>query len=118
MSEPLLMTEEFWADTQFSIVRRFGAIKISGIEYVIVNKEGKDIFECSDEAEKAGRDKAIEPGEPCDLIQRALIPIYKRLGRAELIRLLIEHPELKTVKEVEMHIKTQKNTKKHLKKPE
>lgn len=105
MSNPLLMTEEYWANSQFSIVRHYGAIKISGIEYVIVNKEGKDIFECSAEAEKAGRDKAIEPGEPCDLIQRALIPIYKRLGRAELIRLLIEHPELKTVKDVKNYLK-------------
>lgn len=47
------MTEEFWANSQFSVARYYGRIKISSNEYIIVNKEGKDIFECSYDAEKA-----------------------------------------------------------------
>lgn len=54
------MTEEYWASSPFSIARYYGGISIGGVEYIIVNKEGKDIFECSEEAEKAGREKAIE----------------------------------------------------------
>ena len=49
---PLVMAEEFWANSQFSIARYYGRIKISGNEYIIVNKNGKDIFECSYEAKK------------------------------------------------------------------
>ena len=61
------MDEEYWCNSQFSISRHFGRIQINGIFYVICNKEGKDIFELSLEAERAGREKAIEPGEPADL---------------------------------------------------
>lgn len=78
---PLVMTEEYWANSHFSIARYYGRIKISGNEYIIVNKDGKDIFECSYEAEKAGREKAIEPGEPCDLVLKQLVPVYRWLGR-------------------------------------
>ena len=40
---PLVMTEEFWANSEFSIARYYGRIKINSNEYIIVNKEGKDI---------------------------------------------------------------------------
>ena len=83
---PLLMTEEFWANSQFSIARYYGRMKIGSNEYIIVNKEGKDIFECSYEAEKAGREKAIEPGEPCDLVLKQLVPVYRWLGRDEFLK--------------------------------
>ena len=78
---PLVMAEEFWANSEFSIARYYGRIKINSNEYIIVNKEGKDIFECSYEAKKAGREKAIEPGEPCDLVLKQLVPVYRWLGR-------------------------------------
>lgn len=78
---PLVMAEDFWANSQFSIARYYGRIKISGNEYIIVNKDGKDIFECSYEAKKAGREKAIEPGEPCDLVLKQLVSVYRWLGR-------------------------------------
>ena len=78
---PLVMAEEFWANSQFSVARYYGRIKISGNEYIIVNKEGKDIFECSVEADKLGRDKAIPAGEPCDLCIKELVPVYRWLGR-------------------------------------
>ena len=87
---PLVMAEEFWANSHFSIARYYGRIKISSNEYIIVNKEGKDIFECSSEAEKAGRDKAIEPGEPCDLVLKQLVPVYRWLGRDEFLKRIKE----------------------------
>lgn len=89
---PVCMSEEYWANSQFSIVRYYGHIQISGHEYVIVNKEGKDIFECSIEAERSGRVKAIEPGEPCDLCRRDFVSYYRRLGREKFIGVLEKHP--------------------------
>ena len=79
------MTEEFWANSHFSIARHYVQIKAFGQEYIIVNKEGKDIFECSAKAEKEGREKAIEPGEPCDLVDRRYVPVYRKIGRDKSI---------------------------------
>lgn len=90
----ILMTKEFWANSQFSVARYYGGIKMGGVDYVIVNKEGKDLFECSIEAEKAGREKAIEPGEPADLIDRRFIPFYKKLGRDAFIAELEENKNM------------------------
>lgn len=90
MSYPLLMTEDYWMNSMLSIVRDFGTINISGHTYIIVDKHGRDIFECSRIAEKEGRDKAIEPGEPCDLVRQDLVPSYRKLGRDRIIELLRE----------------------------
>lgn len=95
----IIMTEEYWATSPFSIARYYGGIKVGGVDYVIVNKEGKDIYECSIEAEKAGREKAIEPGEPADLIDRRYIPMYKKLGRDKFIEWVKEGLDLKAIKE-------------------
>lgn len=95
----IIMTEEYWATSQFSIARYYGGIKVGGVDYVIVNKEGKDIYECSIEAERAGREKAIEPGEPADLIDRRYIPMYKKLGRDKFIEWVKEGLDLKAMKE-------------------
>ena len=95
----IIMTEEYWATSQFSIARYYGGIKVGGVDYVIVNKEGKDIYECSIEAERAGREKAIEPGEPADLIDRHYIPMYKKLGRDKFIEWVKEGLDLKAMKE-------------------
>lgn len=93
------MTEEYWASSPFSIARYYGGIKIDGIEYIIVNKEGKDVFECSEEAKKAGREKAIEPGEPCDLIDKRYQPIYRKVGREKFVEWVKEGLVLKLMKE-------------------
>lgn len=85
---PLLMTEDYWSNSQFSIARHYGQIKIGSQLYIIVDKLGRDIFECSALAENEGRDYAIEPGEPVDLIDRRLQPSYRRLGRDRIIGLL------------------------------
>lgn len=86
--KPICMSEEFWANSQFSIARYYGRVKVGGHEYVIVNKEGKDIFECSIEAEREGREKAIEPGEPADLCRRDFVPLYRKLGRERFLEIL------------------------------
>ena len=88
------MTEDYWANSQFSVVRYTGGMQMNGVRYVICNKEGKDIFELSHEAKKAGRDKAIEPGEPCDLIDQRYLPVYRKLGRDKFIELIKEHADL------------------------
>ena len=60
MAQPILMTENYWANSQLSIVRYTGRMKMNGVTYIICNKEGKDIFECSLEAEKAFELAGIE----------------------------------------------------------
>ena len=82
------MTEEFWANSQLSVARYYGRIQVFGHEYWIVDKKGRDLFECSAIADKEGREKAIEPGEPCDLIREDFIKVYKDLGRDKFLELL------------------------------
>lgn len=85
---PLLMTEEFWANSQLSIARYYGEIVFNGRKYIIVDKHGRDIYECSAIADKEGREKAIEPGEPADLILSTLRFAYRKLGRDRIIELI------------------------------
>ena len=94
------MTEEYWANSQFSIARYYGSINVGGHRFVIVDKKGRDIFELSAIAEKEGREKAIEPGEPCDLIREDFIPLYKKHGRDKFIEVLKAHPELESPKQM------------------
>jgi hypothetical protein len=94
MKQPILITEEYWANSRLSVVRYTGSMRWNGVVYVICNKEGKDIFQCSIEAEKAGREMAIEPGEPCDLIDERYLPVYRKLGREKFIELIKEHQDL------------------------
>lgn len=42
----IVMAEDFWANSQLSIARYFGKIRFNGFDYIIVDKRGKDIFEC------------------------------------------------------------------------
>ena len=85
---PLLMTEEFWSNSQLSIARYYGEITFNGRKYIIVDKHGRDIYECSAIADKEGREKAIEPGEPADLILSTLRFAYRKLGRDRIISLI------------------------------
>jgi hypothetical protein len=98
----ILMEEEYWCNSQFSIVRHYGQINVNGIHYIICNKEGKDIFELSIEAKKAGRQKAIEPGEPVDLCDMRYLPVYRKLGREKFIELIKTHKELTPEKAFEL----------------
>lgn len=101
----IVMTESYWANTQFSVARYSGRIAVEGHEYVIVDKRGHDIFECSLEAEKAGRAKAIEPGEPADLCRTDFVPIYRKLGREQFLRFLEENPDINTAKAARERLK-------------
>ena len=91
------MTEEYWANSQFSIARHYGQIQINGKHYIIVNKQGLTIFELSNPQSKhyVGDDKmAIEPGEPADLVLIQWVPIYKALGREKTIELVKQRVSL------------------------
>lgn len=83
---PLVMAEEYWVDSPLSLARYYGQIRFGGNVYMIVNKEGKDLFECSYEADKQGREKAIPDGEPADLCLAELVPVYRWLGRDEFLK--------------------------------
>ena len=96
----ILMTEEYWANSPFSVVRYTGGCSIDGHRFVVVDKRGKDVFELSHIAEKEGRQKAIEPGEPCDLIREDFIPLYKKHGRDKFIEVLKQHPNLSSPKQM------------------
>ena len=91
---PVLMTEEYWANSQFSVARYYGQISVGGHRFLVVNKEGKDLFELSVIAEREGREKAIEPGEPADLIREEFIPLYKKFGRDAFIEVLKANHEI------------------------
>ena len=98
---PICMTEEHWANSQFSIARYYGRMKINGHEFIIVNKDGIDVFTLSAIAEKQGKEKAIDPGEPCDLVRKDFVKYYRKLRRDAFLSVLKEYPtasaeELKT----------------------
>lgn len=101
----IVMTEEFWANSQFSIARYYGQIRIGNHYWVIVNKDGKTIYELSREAEKAGREKAIEPGEPADLCRADFVLIYRQLGRERFLEFLENNPDVSTVKQAKERLK-------------
>ena len=90
INAPLLMTEEFWANSQLSIARYYGEIIFCGRKYIIVDKHGRDIYELSAIADREGREKAIEPGEPADLVLSTLQMAYRKLGRERIIALIKE----------------------------
>lgn len=101
----IVMTEEYWANSMLSIARYYGKIAVDGFDYIVVDKRGHDIFECSIEAEKAGREKAIEPGEPCDLCRVDFVPIYRKLGREQFLKFLRENPDVYSVKQAKECLK-------------
>lgn len=82
------MSEEFWINSQLSIARYYGGTKFGGHEYLIVDKHGRDLWECSFAADRAGSDKAIPEGEPADLVRRDFIPYYRKLGRDKFLEVL------------------------------
>lgn len=101
----IVMAEEYWANSMLSIARYYGKIVVDGHEYVVVDKRGHDIFECSREAQKDGREKAIEPGEPADLCRTDFVKIYRQLGREQFLRFLEENPDINTVKAARERLK-------------
>jgi hypothetical protein len=98
------MTEEYWANSQFSVARYYGGIQINGKIYKIVNKQGATIFELSNPNSPYyvgdGDKKAIEPGEPADLVMEEWIPIYKKLGRDRFIEIVKKNVSFKESKKL------------------
>lgn len=84
----ILMTEKYWRSSQLSIARLYGRVKMNNATYWVVNKEGKDLYQCSAEAKKAGKEMAIEAGEPADLVHEKFLPYYRKLGRDRFIEIL------------------------------
>jgi hypothetical protein len=41
---PVCMAEEYWANSQLSVVRHFGEMNFNGHHYIIVNKEGISVL--------------------------------------------------------------------------
>lgn len=109
---PIVMAEDYWANSHFSVARYYGGIKAFGHEYQIVNKHGITIFELSDETSEhyVGKEnQAIEPGEPADLCRIDWIPIYKALGRDAFFEYLNQN---RTLEEAKKYVKTMKGGKK------
>ena len=73
-------------DSTLSTAKYYGGARLCGNQYLIVNKEGKTLLECPIEADREGRDKAIQVGEPADLCLAELVPVYKWLGRDEFLK--------------------------------
>lgn len=92
---PICMAEDFWKNSQLSIARHYGQIKIGKYEYVIVNREGKDIFQLSREAERDGRTMAILPGESADLCRKDFVKFYRKFGRDKFLEILTSHQHTK-----------------------
>lgn len=97
---PLIMTEEFWVNSQLSVARYYGQIKFMGREYIICDKTGRDIFQLSAIAERQGKQKAIEPGEPADLVLKSLLPAYRKLGRDRIIAIIEQGKTEKEIKAI------------------
>ena len=102
---PLVITEEYWRNSQLSIARHYGGVKVYGYEYCIVDKQGRDLFECTRLANKEGRSMAIMPGEPADLCRKDFMKTYRKLGRDRIIELLKQG---KSKKEIEQIAKEEK----------
>lgn len=105
----IVMTEEFWANSQLSVVRYTGHIYVDGHKYVIVNRDGIDVFELSVKMAKntlaTGQKKIIAPGEPCDLCRADFVPIYRKLGRERFFEFLEQNPDVFTVKQAKERLK-------------
>ena len=89
--ETILMTEKQWANSQFSIARYYGGIRINGKNYMICNKHGITLVELSNPTSKhyvGDSNMAIQPGEPADLVLAEWIPIYKKLKRNRFIEII------------------------------
>lgn len=100
MTQFIMMTEEAWKNSMLSTARHFGGINFNGQTYTIVNKEGVDVITLSHIASKEGREHAIEPGEPCDLVRDTFLPHYRRLGRDKFVQILKNNND-KTDKEIQ-----------------
>lgn len=94
---PLLMTQEFWMNTHFSIAKQTGGVKINGKDYIVVDKFGRSLYETS-----------IPAGETADLIYVGLHKTYKELGREAIIAALNKGKTLSEIKAMKKPAKESK----------
>lgn len=107
---PICITEEFWANSQLSIARFYGQISCNGHTFWILDKHGHDLWECTAIAEKEGREKAIDPGEPADLVRDDFRKVYRGLGRDRFIEILkanIDSSDAEILKKMKENLKKQ-----------
>ena len=83
----LVMTEEFWMNSMFSLARFYGGINIQGKEYIVDDNSN-------------------------DLVLKDFYPTYKKLGRHKTIRLIQDG---KCKEEIEEYAKSIKPTPKSVK---
>lgn len=70
---PILITSDYWMNSQLSVARFYGGIKFNGEEYVIV------------------------PPKNDLILSKWVVPVYKKLGRDKTIKLIKEGVDLKEV---------------------
>jgi len=86
--DAIIMTKEYWMNSQLSIARLCGGIQLNGKEYLVVNKEGKTLYQCG-----------IDTGEPADLIDGQYLSIYRKVGRERFIEMVEKKMSLKEMKQ-------------------
>ena len=96
---PLLMTQEYWKNTHFSIARFTGGVRIDGKEYIVVDRLGRSLYETS-----------IPDGATADLIYVGLQRSYKKLGREAIIEALNNGKTLTEIKAMKKPVKESKPT--------
>ena len=82
----IILTKEPWMNSQLSVAKYFGGVQVDigggkKRTFLIVNKDGKDPTQ-----------KGISEGEPADLVDKAFIPLYKKLGRTLFIGIVQANP--------------------------
>ena len=82
----ILFTKESWMNSQLSVAKYTGGVQVVGEggkkrTFFVVNKEGKDLTQAD-----------ISEGESADLVDKAFIPLYKKLGRTLFIGIVQANP--------------------------
>ena len=93
--QPIMMVEDYWRNSHFSVARFYGGCVIGRKDYKIVNENGITLAELSDPESRhfvGEGNMAIKPGKPADLIQADWIPVYKKMGRDKFIKMLQDLP--------------------------
>lgn len=85
---PICITQEAWANSQLSIARYYGRIRYNGHTFWILDKQGRDLWECTHIANKESREYAIQPWESADLVRDDFRKVYRDLGREKFLEIL------------------------------
>ena len=80
MEIPILITYEYWANSQFSIARHTGGLKINGKDYLLISEHSN----------------RYTP----DLLRFDWVPIYTKLGRKKTIGLINNGTSLSVAKQM------------------